>query len=585
MKITPLAADSLGARSMATLVETPDVTILLDPSVRLGPYRYDLPPHPTERSRQKDLWQVIRGAAKKADVLTVSHYHYDHHNPAAPSIFRGKLAFLKDGKFHINRSQRERSSAFVRKLKSYPKKIQAADGNQMDFGETELLFSPAVPHGYNDELGYVVMTRIAQGHEVFVHTSDGTEPENHKWRRSLGGMRWRRSTTAPSMARRPATRRSASSTCVRLAMSGGTRSSKRNPLPRRRRPTPWRPLPPPDHGRSRFDRIVTDGGWDPGDTRGSPPRDRVPGLSRRHQAVSAGHLSVPRAGPRLVRGTAGPADDESVRRVPSECVRRLVGIPEGPRRPPGSSRPGRGHVDPRRLRIVALIRTFGDPAVPAHTRPRESAAACRGSPGAGLDPLHRSRSRDGLEANRHGDVVHEEAVPREPVLGPSAAERPQCGHCKGRPDLEPVGAAPSRRPRFGHGPPGGRGRHRPVRPRDLPEPDHARLLRRPARDEGTAEARAHGMVDHRRGRHPRKGAPRRSPVFPVDLRVRGDERERPREQRRDPHVSPGVHVRRARGVEPRSESDAGPRPRVRRRPDDLSRPDCGGVSCDPPAGP
>ena len=30
MKITPLAADSLGARSMATLVETPDVTILLD---------------------------------------------------------------------------------------------------------------------------------------------------------------------------------------------------------------------------------------------------------------------------------------------------------------------------------------------------------------------------------------------------------------------------------------------------------------------------------------------------------------------------------------------------------------------------
>jgi len=176
MKITPLAADSLGARSMATLVETSDVTILLDPSVRLGPYRYDLPPHPTERSRQKELWQVIREASKKADVLTVSHYHYDHHNPAAPSIFRGKLAFLKDGKFHINRSQRERSSAFVRKLKSYPKAIQVADGNQMDFGRTELLFSPAVPHGYNDELGYVVMTRIAQGREVFVHTSDVIGP-------------------------------------------------------------------------------------------------------------------------------------------------------------------------------------------------------------------------------------------------------------------------------------------------------------------------------------------------------------------------------------------------------------------------
>src|SRR5205823_57449 len=157
-------------------VETPDVTVLIDPSVRLGPYRYDLRPHQTEKDRQKELWQRIRSAAKSANVLTVSHYHYDHHNPDAPSIFRGKLAFLKDGKFHINRSQRERAGAFVRALKKYPKEIQVADGNQMDFGGTELLFSPALPHGYNDELGYVVMTRIAQGNEVFVHTADVLGP-------------------------------------------------------------------------------------------------------------------------------------------------------------------------------------------------------------------------------------------------------------------------------------------------------------------------------------------------------------------------------------------------------------------------
>jgi len=176
MKITPLAADSLGARSMATLVETPDATILLDPSVRLGPYRYDLPPHPTEEAREKELWQRIRQAAKRADVLTVSHYHFDHHNPDAPSIYRNKIAFLKDGKFHINRSQRERAGAFVRKLKTYPKEIQVADGNQIDFGGTELLFSPAVPHGYSDELGYVVMARISHGNEVFVHTADVLGP-------------------------------------------------------------------------------------------------------------------------------------------------------------------------------------------------------------------------------------------------------------------------------------------------------------------------------------------------------------------------------------------------------------------------
>ena len=106
----------------------------------------------------------------------VSHYHYDHHNPDVPSIFRGKIAFLKDGKFHINRSQRQRAGAFVRAIKKYPKEMQAADGNQMDFGGTELLFSPALPHGYDDQLGYVVMTRIAQGDEVFVHTADVLGP-------------------------------------------------------------------------------------------------------------------------------------------------------------------------------------------------------------------------------------------------------------------------------------------------------------------------------------------------------------------------------------------------------------------------
>ena len=176
MKVTPLAADSMGARSMATHVETSDVRILIDPSVRLGPFRYELPPHPTEETRRADLWTRIREAAKRSDVLTVSHYHFDHHNPDAPSLYRGKVTYLKDGKFHINRSQRERASAFVKALKRYPKEVHVADGHETEFGKTNLAFSPAVPHGYNDELGYVVMVRIAEGRDVFVHTGDVLGP-------------------------------------------------------------------------------------------------------------------------------------------------------------------------------------------------------------------------------------------------------------------------------------------------------------------------------------------------------------------------------------------------------------------------
>jgi predicted metallo-beta-lactamase superfamily hydrolase len=176
MNIIPLAADSLGVRSMATRVDTPDVTLLIDPGVRLGPYRYDLPPHEVEVDRKRALWRGIRDAAKKADILTVSHYHFDHHEPDAPSIYKGKQVFLKDGKFHINRSQRERASAFVRALKKYPREVQVADGNALDVGGTEIVFSPAVPHGYSDELGYVVMVRVSHGGETFVHTSDVQGP-------------------------------------------------------------------------------------------------------------------------------------------------------------------------------------------------------------------------------------------------------------------------------------------------------------------------------------------------------------------------------------------------------------------------
>ena len=161
---------------MCTLVETSDCTILLDPGVRLARWRYDLGPHPVEEERRTELWSAVRNAAREAEIITVSHYHFDHHEPDAPSIYKGKRAFLKDGKFHINRSQRERAAAFVRLLKKYPKEIQVSDGNALDVGGTEIVFSPAVPHGHNDELGYVVMIRIAHGGETFVHTSDVLGP-------------------------------------------------------------------------------------------------------------------------------------------------------------------------------------------------------------------------------------------------------------------------------------------------------------------------------------------------------------------------------------------------------------------------
>ena len=108
--------------------------------------------------------------------MLVGHYHYDHHNPDAPSIYRGRLAYLKDGSFNINRSQKARAAVFREAIARYAKEILVADGASVQFGGTEIRFSPAVPHGFTDELGYVVMVAIQDSETTFVHTGDVEGP-------------------------------------------------------------------------------------------------------------------------------------------------------------------------------------------------------------------------------------------------------------------------------------------------------------------------------------------------------------------------------------------------------------------------
>lgn len=176
MHLAPLASDSMGARSMAFLVETRDCRLLIDPGVRLGPLRYGLPPHEVELERATELWDAVVKAAKGADMLIISHYHYDHHEPEHPELFRGKKLLIKDPENHINASQRARAAEFLGLLRGVPKDVRIADDSTVNIGNTTIVFSSAVPHGTNPRLGYVVETAVCEGEEVFVHTSDVEGP-------------------------------------------------------------------------------------------------------------------------------------------------------------------------------------------------------------------------------------------------------------------------------------------------------------------------------------------------------------------------------------------------------------------------
>jgi predicted metallo-beta-lactamase superfamily hydrolase len=176
LRVVPLAFDSMGVRSQATLVETPDLRAVIDPGVALGPTRYGLPPHPLELRREEELRARVFEEARRADVLAVSHYHHDHFDPFEPGLAEGKVLYLKHPAEAINRSQRGRAAEFLKRLGRGPKKIEFADGRSFRHGETSLTFSPPVFHGTDDRLGYVVEVCVEHGGERMVFASDVEGP-------------------------------------------------------------------------------------------------------------------------------------------------------------------------------------------------------------------------------------------------------------------------------------------------------------------------------------------------------------------------------------------------------------------------
>jgi len=185
MKITPLAFESLGVRSQATLIETKDVRILVDPAVSLAPRRYGLPPHQLEVDKLTELAKKINDIAKDVDIIVITHYHYDHHDPGyilPTDIYKDKIVFIKDPVNNINNSQKyRRAPRFLRAIKDKPKQLEIADRKEFKFGSTKLFFSNAVPHGADERLGYVVQVGINDQDGTVIFTSDieGAPKDQH----------------------------------------------------------------------------------------------------------------------------------------------------------------------------------------------------------------------------------------------------------------------------------------------------------------------------------------------------------------------------------------------------------------------
>lgn len=182
--IEPLAAESLGIRSLSTFVVTPDVKILLDPGVSHG--LRSLLPHPREAEALLRAGQRILERAREAQVLAISHYHFDHYMPSfthwmnfsspelADLLYSGKEVLLKSRDSAINFSQRKRSY-YIYQRKDCT--LRPADAESFHYGRTEVRFSPPFDHGEaGTKLGKVLLCTISAPNERFLFAPDVQGP-------------------------------------------------------------------------------------------------------------------------------------------------------------------------------------------------------------------------------------------------------------------------------------------------------------------------------------------------------------------------------------------------------------------------
>ncbi|MCS7385751.1 MAG: MBL fold metallo-hydrolase [archaeon GB-1867-005] len=107
--------DSLGAKSASVLIETPDVKVFIDPGIAVMHPSFPAPVEVKFELYEKGYERIVE-LAKKADVIIITHYHYDHFTDFDPQIYRGKLVFAKNPNEYINNSQRKRAINFYENL-------------------------------------------------------------------------------------------------------------------------------------------------------------------------------------------------------------------------------------------------------------------------------------------------------------------------------------------------------------------------------------------------------------------------------------------------------------------------------------
>jgi uncharacterized protein len=166
MKVVPLAADSLGVRSMATYVEARRTGVLIDPGACLAASRFNLPPADAEWEALKRANDRIAAYGERAGLIVITHYHDDHFRHE-PSAYAGRWVLAKDPRRMTAGQQARRASELWRGI-GRGARLETADGREHDGVDLALRVSQPLPHGIEGSaLGYVVAVTLVDRAEDF----------------------------------------------------------------------------------------------------------------------------------------------------------------------------------------------------------------------------------------------------------------------------------------------------------------------------------------------------------------------------------------------------------------------------------
>ena len=176
MKIDILGTESLGLRGLSCLVRTANRHILFDPGVSLGYKRHGLLPHPAQVAVGAGARSSIISALRGATDVVFSHFHGDHVPLVDANPYQMPARDVVDVLRHVRLWTKDldgESDRIRGRIQSLFELLDRELRNAAGQHSGPLSFSAPVPHGQNgSSQGNVMMTRVQEAGDVFVHASD-----------------------------------------------------------------------------------------------------------------------------------------------------------------------------------------------------------------------------------------------------------------------------------------------------------------------------------------------------------------------------------------------------------------------------